>query len=91
MASADFGRAVAFVNDKTMPDFNCGILERICLYALYKQATVGPCNTPAPSTRDILTNKKHRAWFSLGLMSKSEAQKCYVRRLTDFAPIWRRL
>ncbi|KAG8443298.1 hypothetical protein GDO86_011914 [Hymenochirus boettgeri] len=47
-------------------------------YSFYKQATLGPCNTPRPGFWDPVGRYKWDAWSSLGDMSKDEAMIAYV-------------
>jgi len=52
--------------------------EKLKFYSLFKQATVGPCNTPRPGMLDFVGKAKWDAWNALGDMSKEEAMKQYV-------------
>lgn len=79
MAFTDFDAAVAFVNDKNSPKLDYTTNDRLRLYALYKQATVGPCNERAPFIFNVTATMKHRSWLDLGLMSKEEAMGEYTR------------
>lgn len=40
---------------------------KLKLYALFKQATVGPCNTPKPGMMDFVNRAKWSAWSELKL------------------------
>ncbi|RWS06287.1 enoyl-CoA delta isomerase 2: mitochondrial-like isoform X4, partial [Dinothrombium tinctorium] len=51
---------------------------KLDLYALYKQATVGPCNAPKPGTFDFVGKYKWEAWNKLGSMAKDEAKQQYI-------------
>ncbi|XP_057349664.1 enoyl-CoA delta isomerase 2-like [Manis pentadactyla] len=51
---------------------------KLKLYALCKQATEGPCNTPKPSVFDLINKAKWDAWNSLGSLSKETARQNYV-------------
>uniref|UniRef100_A0A8C1VSP8 Enoyl-CoA delta isomerase 2 n=1 Tax=Cyprinus carpio TaxID=7962 RepID=A0A8C1VSP8_CYPCA len=51
---------------------------KLKIYALFKQATQGPCNTPKPSMLDFLNKAKWDAWKSLGSTSQEEARQQYV-------------
>lgn len=53
--------------------------EKLKLYALYKQATVGPNETPKPGSFDIVGKYKWAAWSTLGKMSKDEAKEEYIK------------
>uniref|UniRef100_A0A8C1DWH4 ACB domain-containing protein n=1 Tax=Cyprinus carpio carpio TaxID=630221 RepID=A0A8C1DWH4_CYPCA len=51
---------------------------KLKVYALFKQATQGPCNTPKPSMLDFVNKAKWDAWKSLGSVSQEEARQQYV-------------
>ncbi|CAB0041669.1 unnamed protein product [Trichogramma brassicae] len=57
-------------------------------YGLYKQATCGPCDSPAPSWYQIQAKHKWEAWKSLGEMSKEVAMASYVRAVGKLDPDW---
>lgn len=48
------------------------------LYALYKQATIGPCNVPKPGIFSYTARTKWDAWNSLGATSMSDAKVRYI-------------
>lgn len=50
---------------------------KLKFYALYKQATVGPCNTSQPWAVQVVERAKWDAWNSLGKMSKTQAMTEY--------------
>jgi len=50
---------------------------KLKFYALYKQATVGPCNTSQPWAVQVVERAKWDAWNSLGKMSKTTAMTDY--------------
>uniref|UniRef100_A0A8R1USE5 ACB domain-containing protein n=1 Tax=Pristionchus pacificus TaxID=54126 RepID=A0A8R1USE5_PRIPA len=52
--------------------------EQLETYALYKQATIGPCNTPKPSLMHPILRLMWNAWNKLGNMTKREAKRTYV-------------
>uniref|UniRef100_A0A183FXG1 ACB domain-containing protein n=1 Tax=Heligmosomoides polygyrus TaxID=6339 RepID=A0A183FXG1_HELPZ len=52
--------------------------EKLAFYSLYKQATIGPCNTPRPSFWNLVEKE---AWSDLGAMDSNEAKAAYVQRL----------
>ena len=52
-------------------------------YALYKQATVGPCNEPKPYAWDIKGKYKWEAWNKIKDCSSSEAKLKYVEQLKE--------
>src|SRR4051812_14813723 len=52
--------------------------QKLTFYALFKQATIGPCNTPKPSILSMYDRTKWNAWNDLGKLSKDEAIVRYV-------------
>ncbi|KAK9527377.1 hypothetical protein VZT92_013946 [Zoarces viviparus] len=50
---------------------------KLQIYALFKQATQGPCNTPKPGMLDFVNKVKWDAWKSLGSVSQDEARQQY--------------
>lgn len=51
---------------------------KLKMYALFKQATTGPCNTKKPGVFDFVGQAKWSAWSGLGQISKEEAEKQYI-------------
>ncbi|XP_066233034.1 enoyl-CoA delta isomerase 2 isoform X2 [Saccopteryx leptura] len=51
---------------------------KLKLYALYKQATEGPCNVPKPGVFDFINKAKWDAWNALGSLPKETARQDYV-------------
>ncbi|XP_076827280.1 enoyl-CoA delta isomerase 2 [Brachyhypopomus gauderio] len=51
---------------------------KLKIYALFKQATQGPCNTPKPGMLDFVNKAKWDAWKSLGSLSQEQAREQYV-------------
>lgn len=60
----------------------------LLLYALYKQATLGPCTTPKPWTWNMVEIAKWNSWNHLGNMNSMEAMRLFVRTLEDSDPNW---
>ncbi|XP_038046561.1 acyl-CoA-binding domain-containing protein 6-like [Patiria miniata] len=58
------------------------------LYARYKQATVGKCNTLRPGLFDFQGKQKWDAWHGLGAMTKDVAMAEYVAAVKDIDPDW---
>ncbi|XP_061570020.1 enoyl-CoA delta isomerase 2, mitochondrial [Cololabis saira] len=50
---------------------------KLKIYALFKQASTGPCNTPKPGMLDFVNKVKWDAWKSLGSISQDEARQQY--------------
>lgn len=69
---------------KTLKD-DPGNEAKLQLYALYKQATVGPNNTPKPGAMDIVGKYKWAAWSNLGQMTKEDARKEYISTVQKLA------
>lgn len=55
-----------------------GNAVKLRLYALYKQATEGPCTMPKPSVLDFISKAKWDAWNALGSLPKEAARQDYV-------------
>lgn len=51
---------------------------KLKLYALFKQASIGKCNSKKPSALDFVGKAKWQAWTSLGEISQEEAKQQYV-------------
>ncbi|KAE8710547.1 Acyl-CoA binding protein 4 isoform 3 [Hibiscus syriacus] len=64
----------------------------LILYALYQQATVGPCNVPKPSLWNPVELGKWRRWQQLGNMVSTEAMRLamrlFVKILEEEEPGW---
>jgi len=63
--------------------------QKLAFYALFKQATVGPCNTPKPSILHMVDRAKWNAWNDIRKLSKDEAIVRYVAELEKISPSWR--
>ncbi|XP_035981116.1 enoyl-CoA delta isomerase 2, mitochondrial [Fundulus heteroclitus] len=50
---------------------------KLKIYALFKQATLGPCNAPKPGMLDFVNKAKWDAWKSLGSISQDDAREQY--------------
>lgn len=57
--------------------------ELLELYSLYKQATVGDCNIPQPSSGNFKDHYKWNAWQSKKGMSSYDAKEAYVKLALD--------
>ena len=72
-----FNTAAKDVKDlKTRPS-DADLLE---LYALYKQGTVGDCNTDRPGMLDLKGKAKWDAWDAKKGMSQDDAKAQYVAK-----------
>ncbi|NXG71449.1 ECI2 isomerase, partial [Baryphthengus martii] len=56
---------------------------KLKLYALFKQATEGPCNSPKPGMLDFVKKAKWDAWNSLGNLSKDNAREKYTELVSS--------
>ncbi|XP_780031.1 enoyl-CoA delta isomerase 2, mitochondrial [Strongylocentrotus purpuratus] len=56
---------------------------KLQIYALFKQATAGTCNTPKPGAFDFVGKAKWSSWNSLGNMSQDQAKEKYVGIVDD--------
>jgi acyl-CoA-binding protein len=61
---------------------------RLILFALYKQATIGPCTLKKPWGWNVVENAKWTSWTHLGNMNSLEAMRLFVRTLEDVDPNW---
>lgn len=59
-------------------------------YGLYKQATIGPCNTTKPGIFSVNARAKWNAWNDLGSMNKECAMHKYIAKLNEIEPDWDR-
>lgn len=58
-------------------------------YGLYKQSTVGPCNTSKPGIFNMQSRAKWNAWNDIGsAMSKNVAMQKYISKLDEVEPDW---
>ncbi|XP_073141442.1 acyl-CoA-binding domain-containing protein 4-like isoform X1 [Henckelia pumila] len=60
----------------------------LLLYALYQQATVGPCNIPKPRGWSPIEQSKWTSWTGLGKMVSTEAMRLFVKILEEEDPGW---
>jgi len=66
---------------KNEPDNN----TKLELYALFKQGSVGPCNTKKPGIMDFVGQAKWKSWNALGALSQEEAKKKYIELVNKLA------
>ncbi|KAK7802282.1 hypothetical protein U0070_012804, partial [Myodes glareolus] len=59
---------------------------KLQLYALYKQATDGPCNVPKSGVFDPVNKAKWEAWNVLGSLPKETARQNYVDLVSSLSP-----
>ncbi|XP_065065356.1 enoyl-CoA delta isomerase 2-like [Rhopilema esculentum] len=58
---------------------------KLKIYALFKQSTVGKCNSPKPGAFDFVGKAKWNAWDSLGDLSQDDAKKKYIELVAELA------
>ncbi|KAM9285823.1 enoyl-CoA delta isomerase 2 isoform 2-T2 [Cariama cristata] len=56
---------------------------KLKLYALFKQATEGPCSSPKPGMLDFVKKAKWDAWNSLGNLSQDNARQKYTELVSS--------
>jgi len=57
--------------------------NKLAVYALYKQGTVGDCNTSRPGMLDLTGKAKWDAWNGLKGKSQEDAKKEYIAKVED--------
>ena len=57
--------------------------EKLEIYALFKQGTIGDCNTASPWTIDFKNKAKWDAWNSKKGLSQEDAKQAYVDLLKE--------
>ncbi|XP_076921908.1 acyl-CoA-binding domain-containing protein 6-like, partial [Bidens hawaiensis] len=60
----------------------------LLLYALYRQATAGPCTVPKPRGWSPVEQSKWTSWHGLGNMASIEAMRLFVKILEEEDPGW---
>ncbi|XP_068102432.1 acyl-CoA-binding protein [Hyperolius riggenbachi] len=83
MCEADFQKAAEEVKQlKTSPS-DAELLE---LYAYFKQATVGDCNTARPGMLDFKGKAKWDAWNAKKGVSQADARAAYIKLVEELKP-----
>lgn len=83
--STTFKLATDFVTE------NASVMQQddlLYLYGRYKQSTVGPCTDPMPGILKFRSRGKWTAWNGLADMTKEEAMKQYIEKVTRISPDW---
>ncbi|XP_005089741.1 acyl-CoA-binding protein [Aplysia californica] len=57
--------------------------EKLAIYGLFKQGTVGDCNTERPGMFDMKGKAKWDAWNALKGKSKEDAQNEYCSKVEE--------
>lgn len=73
---------VAAEEAKALPD-NTSNDDKLSLYALFKQSTVGDVNTARPGIFDPKGRAKWDAWEKKKGLSQEEAMKEYIKLVAD--------
>ena len=61
---------------------------RLLLYALYQQATAGPCRAPKPWGWNAIESAKWSSWTQLGDTAALDAMRMYVSTMEEENPDW---
>jgi acyl-CoA-binding protein len=61
---------------------------RLLLYALYQQATAGPCRAPKPWGWNAIESAKWSSWTQLGDTAAIDAMRMYVSTMEEENPDW---
>ncbi|XP_053948902.1 acyl-CoA-binding protein [Anastrepha obliqua] len=78
VSQEDFDKAAENVKNLTSTPSDNDLLE---LYSLFKQATVGDCNTDKPGFLDFKGKAKWEAWNNRKGTSKDDAMNSYVEKV----------
>lgn len=84
---ADFERAAAAVT-RLSAEGHLPEADLLQLYALYKQTTVGACNTARPGVFSVAARRKWDAWRGVRALEPRIAARSYVEKLTSLVPDW---
>jgi acyl-CoA-binding protein len=87
MSIDEFDDAAAYLSGSTI---NIADGVKLQFYALFKQASIGPCNVDRPSFFDFVGKAKWDAWHELGALPAADAKQRYVDLLTQIVPDWQR-
>uniref|UniRef100_A0A8C3T8E3 Acyl-CoA-binding protein n=1 Tax=Chelydra serpentina TaxID=8475 RepID=A0A8C3T8E3_CHESE len=80
MSQAEFEKAAAMVKEMKIPISD---QEKLEIYSLYKQATMGDINIPCPCATDATGKAKWEAWNGCKGMSKADAMKNYIAKAEE--------
>eukprot|EP01104_Vermistella_antarctica_P018121 TRINITY_DN6613_c0_g1_i1.p1 TRINITY_DN6613_c0_g1~~TRINITY_DN6613_c0_g1_i1.p1 ORF type:complete len:264 (+),score=47.17 TRINITY_DN6613_c0_g1_i1:134-925(+) len=76
MTDHEFDVATVYV--RTTKDFQANQTQQLRFYSLFKQATVGVCDTPKPGLFSWTERTKWDAWNDLGDLSSHDAKVQYI-------------
>ncbi|XP_065429276.1 diazepam-binding inhibitor-like 5 [Chrysemys picta bellii] len=80
MSQAEFEKVVAMVREMKVP---ISEQEKLEIYSLYKQATIGDINIPCPCATDVTGKAKWEGWNGRKGMSKADAMKNYIAKAEE--------
>lgn len=89
-----FYAAAAYAGFDGSPDSSSSVRSKfssdvaLLLYALYQQATSGPCNIAKPRGWSPIEQSKWKSWNELGNMASTEAMRLFVKILEEEDPGW---
>lgn len=73
-ADKQFASALSLVSTPSKDAPKLSNNDKLAFYALFKQATIGKCNTAQPSRMKMVERAKWDAWNKLGAMTQTEAK-----------------
>jgi len=81
-----FQRAVEYIQNLPQDGpYVASAQEKLEFYALFKQSTEGPNTTKKPSMLNVVSKAKWDAWTRLGKITKEEAMRKYIQKITEVA------
>lgn len=86
-----FHKAVALIANPPADSVKATIEQKLKIYALYKQATMGDINTPQPWAVQVEARAKWDAWNLLKGKEKTECMEHYIQLLQEINPEWEHL
>ena len=81
--SAEFEAAKKKVEEQVEEMKKLSNDKQLEVYSLFKQATVGDCNTARPGMLDMKGKAKWDAWDARKGMSKEDAEKAYAELIGE--------
>ena len=80
-----FAKAVKVVQSSE-GDSKISNSDKLLMYSLFKQATIGECNIKQPSMMKVVERAKYSAWKAHGKMTKDEAKQKFVDEFNKRQP-----
>jgi len=80
-----FNKAADYIQNNHQLIDPSNLLE---FYGLYKQSTVGNCNTTKPGLFNIQGKAKWNSWNNLKNVDKNNAKLLYIKKLNILKPLW---